>query len=111
MQVSAPAECERSGLGGGARRVGVLVTLQARGSLQVPANPYYARLIDGKDVVREATLSGCAPALAATLLETPQVARGWINFEVPLAETDFWLSFAPPLTTGARAEVTFRLAP
>jgi hypothetical protein len=111
MQVSAPSECERSGPSGGARRVGVLVTLQARGAVQVPANPYYARLIDGQNVVREPTLSGCAPALAFALLETPGVARGWINFDVPRGATASLLSYAPPLTTGEHPEITFRLAP
>jgi hypothetical protein len=111
MQVSAPAECEPSGASAGTRRVGVLVTVQARGTVQVPANPYYARLRDGQNVVREPTLSGCTPALASALLETPGVARGWINFEVPRGATDFLLAYAPLLTTGERPEVTFRLAP
>lgn len=111
MQVSALTECERSGPSGGTRRVGVLVTLQARGAVQVPANPYYAQLIDAENLVREPTLSGCTPALFSALLEAPRVARGWINFEVPRAATDFLLAYAPPLTTGERPEVTFRLTP
>jgi hypothetical protein len=111
MQVSAPAECGLSGPGGGSRRLGVLVTLQARGSVQVPANPYYAQLIDAQNVVREPTLSGCTPALSSALLEAPRVASGWINFEVPRGTSDFLLAYAPPLTTGERPEVTFRLTP
>jgi hypothetical protein len=87
------------------------VTLQARGVLQVPANPYYARLIDGQNVAREATLTGCTPALASVLLEAPRVARGWINFEVPYGAADWLLAYAPALATGERPEVTFRLAP
>jgi hypothetical protein len=111
MLVSAPAECERSGPSAGGRRVGVLITLQARSSVQVPANPYYALLVDGQSVAREPTLGGCAPALPSTLLEAPQLARGWINFEVPRGAGDFLLAYAPPLATGEHEEVTFRLSP
>jgi hypothetical protein len=111
MQVSSPTECERSGPNGAGRRVGVLVTLQARGALQVPANPYYALLVDAQNIVREPTLGGCAPELSSTLLEAPQLVRGWINFEVPRGAGDFLLAYGPPLTTGDREEVTFRLSP
>jgi len=111
LQVSAPVECDASGPSGAARRVGVLVTLQARGPVQVPANPYYAQLIDAQNVTHDATLSGCTPALSSALLETSQLARGWVNFEVPRGAADFRLAYAPPLTTGQRLEVTFRLTP
>ncbi len=111
MQVSAPAECDGSGPSAGTRRLGVLVTLQARGAAQVPANPYYAQLIDAQNVAHEATLSGCTPALSPALLEGSQLARGWIIFEVPRGATDFLLAYAPLLATGQRPEVTFRLAP
>ena len=111
MQVSAATECERSGPSGAGRRVGVLVTLQARSAVQVPANPYYALLVDAQSIAREPTLDGCSPALPSTLLQAPQLARGWINFEVPRGAGDFLLAYAPPLTTGEREEVTFRLSP
>jgi hypothetical protein len=78
--------------------------------VQVPANPYYAQLIDAQNVAHDATLSGCTPALPSALLESSQLARGWVNFEVPRGATEFRLAYAPPLTTGRRLEVTFRLA-
>jgi hypothetical protein len=93
------------------RRVGVNVTLEARAELQVPANPYYFSLIDSDNIVYEATLGGCSPALRPTLLAPGDVARGWVSFDIPEAAKGLKLSFAPRLTTTAPEELIFRVTP
>jgi len=111
LQVSALTECSEARGAEGGRRVGVLLTLQARGLMQVPANPYYALLVDGDDAVHEATLEGCAPALPVRLLDAGQSARGWVSFDVPRQRGNFSFSYAPLLASGEREETRFRLSP
>ena len=111
LHVSALAECSAERGAANGRRVGVLVTVQARGIQQVPANPYYALLVDGEDEVHEATLGGCTPPLPVSLLEAGQSARGWISFDVPRQRSNFSFSYAPLLANGDREETRFRLSP
>jgi len=111
LQVSGPSECSTEPGAASDRRLGVLVTLQARGLEQVPANPYYALLVDGEDEVHEATLGGCTPALPVSLLEAGQSAHGWISFDVPRQRGNFSFSYAPLLANGDREETRFRLSP
>lgn len=113
MRVSALEECGPSNDGpidDGLTRVGVEVRLHASGELQIPANPYYALLIDGKNIAHEATLGGCTPALAPSLLAPGQTARGWISFDVPRESQNWQLSYAPELTKAAEDELVFQLA-
>jgi hypothetical protein len=93
------------------RRVGVNITLQALAELQIPANPYYFALIDSDNIVYEATLGGCSPALAPTLLGPGEVARGWISFDLPETAKDLKLSYAPRLTSTTPEELVFRVTP
>jgi len=112
LLVSALAECSTERGAEGGRRVGVLLTLQARGLLQVPANPYYALLVDDDREVHEATLGGgCTPALPVRLLDAGQSARGWVSFDVPRQRGNFSFSYAPLLASGEREETRFRLSP
>jgi len=112
LQVSTLAECSTGRGAEGGRRVGVLMTLQARGLLQVPANPYYALLVDGEGAVHEATLgASCSPALPVRLLDAGQSARGWVSFDVPRPGGNFSFSYAPLLANGEREETRFRLSP
>jgi uncharacterized protein DUF4352 len=93
------------------RRVGVNVTLEAGAALQIPASPYYFSLIDSENIVYEATLGGCSPALAPTLLGPGDVAQGWISFDIPEAAKSLKLSYAPRLTTPIPEELVFRVTP
>jgi len=111
LHVSALAECSAEPGVVNGRRVGVLVTLQASGLEQVPANPYYALLVDGEDDVHEATFGGCTPALPVRLLEAGQTAHGWVSFDVPRQPGNLRFSYAPPLANGEREETRFRLSP
>ncbi len=107
LRVSAPDDCSPPGHGRTAesRRLGIQVEIEPTGEVQVPANPYYARLVDGLGNVYEATLGGCGPPLAPTLPGRGQTARGWIVFEVPSGARDFTLSYAPPLVGAREAEI------
>jgi hypothetical protein len=107
MRISAPEKCASAGEGlGELTRLGVDVTVQARGSLQVPANPYYALLIDSTNSVHEATLGGCEPQLSPTLLEPGQTARGWISFDLPRKSVGLKLAYAPALTAPSQVELS-----
>lgn len=100
MTASVPDECSgASARAEGLIRLGIEVTLSARGAVQVPANPYYALLVDSDRRVFEATLGGCEPGLRPTLLEGGQSARGFVVFEVPERSRGFELVYAPRLST------------
>jgi hypothetical protein len=112
MQVSVPSSCPLPAYvlaSQGLKRVGVKVTLTAHGELQVPANPYYAYLIDAESVAYEATLGGCEPDLSPTLVEPGQSAQGWLSFDIPQRARAAKLSYAPRLPDPE--ELTFRLTP
>lgn len=101
MRVSAPDDCSpphRRELPAGTIRLGTDVTLWARGEVQIPANPYYALLVDPDGAVYEATLNGCEPPLPSSLLTRGQSTRGWLAFDVPEATRTFTLVYAPRLT-------------
>jgi hypothetical protein len=108
MTASVPEECSVPGAAGpdeGLTKLGVEVTLSARGAVQVPANPYYALLIDSERRVFEATLGGCEPALEPRLLEPGESARGLVVFDVPERSRGLELVYAPRLSFSAdRAE-------
>jgi hypothetical protein len=91
------------------RRVGVEIRLERTGHVQVPANPYYAKLVDGEGNVHEATLGGCGAALAPTLPSRGRAARGWIVFEVPPTARDFTLTYTPELVRAPIEEVVIQL--
>jgi hypothetical protein len=111
VRSSALKECspERDGPLGGTRRVGVEVWLEPTGTVQVPANPYYARLVDGQGDAYEATLGGCGPPLAPTLPKPGLPAEGWIVFEVPRAARSFTLVYAPELVGATKSELAIDL--
>jgi hypothetical protein len=112
MRSSALEECsppERDGPAGGTRRVGVEIWLEPTGTVQVPANPYYARLVDGQGDAYEATLGGCGPPLAPTLPVRGLPAQGWIVFDVPRAARAFVLVYAPELVGATKSELSIDL--
>lgn len=93
------------------RRIGVELALEPVGDLQVPANPYYARLVDEHQQVFEATLGGCGVPLSPSLPRRGQVARGHIVFDVPRSSRRLTLLYMPELIGAPSEEVSIALGP
>jgi hypothetical protein len=113
LRVSAPQDCSprsHDAPPAGARRIGVEVWLQPTASIQVPANPYYAKLVDSQGSVYEATLGGCGAPLGPTLPARGQPAKGWIVFEVPRTARDFRFTYTPELVGVTKSELTIELS-
>jgi hypothetical protein len=114
MRVSIPEQCAvvpEDGLNADSRRFSVQVTLKASGDVQVPANPYYALLIDSTNAVYEATLGQCNGSLSPTLLEPGQTGQGWLTFDIPKRSTGHALVYAPTIMGAPRQELVFELGP
>ncbi|HTV22821.1 MAG TPA: hypothetical protein VMG12_29225, partial [Polyangiaceae bacterium] len=112
IRASLPEECSPPdpALGSAAtRRVGVEITLEPTSDVQVPANPYYARLVDAEHDVYEATLGGCGTPLAPALPARGQPAHGWIVFELPRAARATALTYAPELVGVPKTELVIDL--
>jgi hypothetical protein len=112
IRASLPEECSppQPALGSAAtRRLGIELSLEPTSDVQVPADPYYARLVDAERNVYEATLGGCGPALAPTLPARGQTARGWIVFELPRAARATTLLYAPELVGASKTELAIEL--
>jgi hypothetical protein len=91
------------------RRVGVDVSIEPTTDVQVPANPYYARLVDEHHQVYEATLGGCGEPLSPALPQRGRPARGYVVFDVPRASRQLSLLYAPELVDLPREEVSIAL--
>lgn len=112
LRASLPEECSppRPALGSTAtRRLGIELAIEPTSDVQVPADPYYARLVDAERNVHEATLSGCGAALAPTLPARGQTARGWIVFELPRTARAVTLLYAPELVGAPKTELAIEL--
>jgi hypothetical protein len=112
IRASLPEECSppRPALGSAAtRRLGIELSIEPTSNVQVPADPYYARLVDAERNVYEATLGGCGPALAPALPARGQTARGWIVFELPGAARATTLLYAPELVGASKTELAIEL--
>ena len=93
----------------GTRRIGIELELRPLGDIQIPANPYYARLVDENGDVHDATLGGCGTALAPTLPERDQPARGFVVFDVPRRSSRFTLLYAPELVGAPKEQIVLEL--
>lgn len=93
----------------GLRRIGVDVRLRRLGPAQVPANPYYARLVDGDGQVHEATLGDCGQALSPALPAEGETARGVIVFDVPSDARTFTFIYAPRIEGTLAEELSVAL--
>jgi hypothetical protein len=113
IRASLPEECSppRPALGSAAtRRLGIELSIEPTSDVQVPADPYYARLVDAERNVYEATLGGCGPPLAPTLPARGQTARGWIVFELPRTARATTLLYAPELVGASKTELAIELS-
>jgi hypothetical protein len=93
------------------RRIGVELAIEPTGDVQVPANPYYARLLDERQQVHEATLGACGAPLSPPLPQRGRAARGVVVFDVPRASRQLTLLYAPELVDLPKEEVSIALGP
>ena len=93
------------------RRIGVNISIEPAADVQVPANAYYARLLDEQRQVHEATLGGCGDPLAPPLPHRGQTARGYVVFDVPRTSRQLTLLYAPELVDLPTEEVSIALGP
>jgi hypothetical protein len=91
------------------QRLGVELSIQRTGPVQVPANPYYATLVAADGDVYEATLGGCGAPLGPSLPAPAESARGWVVFEVPSTLREFRLVYDPELVEVPEREVSIAL--
>lgn len=114
MRASVPEQCALvpdDELDARSRRLSVEVNLKASGDVQVPANPYYALLVDRTNAVYEATLADCNGGLSPTLLEPGQTGHGRLTFDIPKRSAGLTLVYAPALTGAPHEELVFDLGP
>jgi len=81
----------------GLKKISVELELQARSATEVPANPFYATLIDDKGRRFESTMAGCSPVLEGTTLSNGAIARGWVTFDVPESAIGQTVLYQPAL--------------
>jgi hypothetical protein len=94
----------------GVKKLAVELELTNRGDLEVPANPYYATLIDDKGVQFESTAIGCTPMLGGAPLLRGASTRGWVTFDVGESIVGQTITYEPALVgaRSARAELELR---
>lgn len=103
-------------LGGGSplrkefEKIGVEVDLEATSDREIPANAFYATLMDPAGERYPATLSGCEPALPAIVLSHGEKAHGFITFAVPRLARKLELRYAPPVVGKPEEELRFAVA-
>jgi hypothetical protein len=90
----------------------VNISIEPSTDVQVPANPYYARLLDEHGLLHEATLGGsCGAPLSPALPQRGQPARGYVVFDVPRASRELTLLYGPELAELPREEASIALGP
>lgn len=94
----------------GIKKFAVEIELKATGSAEVPANPYYATLLDDKGQRFESTALGCSPMLGGTPLISGTSARGWVTFDIPESSVGQVVAYQPALVDARapRAEIELR---
>lgn len=95
----------------GTRKVAVEIELRAVGAQEIPANPFYALLVDRDGRAYESTLAGCPPLLPAQRLGRGQSARGWVTFDVPEGVEARSLVYQPAVIGVAAPKAELSLEP
>ncbi len=82
----------------GFTRLGVEVEIRGKSSDQpVPANPFYARLVDPEGKAYRPVFGGCEPDLRHKPLNAEDSVRAYITFEIPEAAGRMRLRYEPQL--------------
>lgn len=82
----------------GYTRLGVEVEIRGKSTKQpVPANPFYARLVDPEGKAYRPVFGGCEPDLRHEPLEAEDTVRAFVTFEIPEAAGRMRLRYEPQL--------------
>jgi hypothetical protein len=94
----------------GIKRLSIELELTAVGDTEVPANPFYATLVDDKAQRFESTALGCSPILGGSPLANGASTRGWVTFDVPESSVGQAVAYQPALVgvRSPRAELELR---
>ncbi|MGE3670821.1 MAG: DUF4352 domain-containing protein [Polyangiaceae bacterium] len=96
----------------GYTRLGVEVELRGKSSSQrVPANPFYARLMDPEGKAYRPVFGGCEPDLRHTPLAAEESVRAYITFEIPEATGRLTLRYDPQLKSPEALEFDLGMSP
>ena len=112
LEVLSVEDCRTGGVDApadGSRRLGLELVLTPTSDVQVPANPYYARLLDEHQQIHEATLGGCGAPLTPALPRRGQAARGFVVFDVPRGSRSFTLLYMPEMVGAPKEEASIAL--
>jgi hypothetical protein len=93
----------------GTARLGVEVWIRATGTREVPANPFYSRLVDGSGTEYSAVFGGCTPELMASVLRSGDQVEGFVTFEVPPAAQGLRLEYSPVVVGTERETIRIDL--
>lgn len=89
--------------------LGVEVEIDATGQRHVPANPFYAELVDEAGHRYRSAPGPCRTELRHAPLLAGSSARGWVSFLVRDQATHLELRYAPRLPFAADEVLTFTL--
>ncbi|MCB9605429.1 MAG: DUF4352 domain-containing protein [Polyangiaceae bacterium] len=96
----------------GYTRLGVEVELRGKSKSQrVPANPFYARLVDPEGKAYRPVFGGCEPDLRHTPLGVDDSVRAYITFEIPEATGRLQLRYDPQLKSPEALEFDLGVSP
>jgi hypothetical protein len=76
---------------------------------KIPVNPFYATLEDDQKYSYTTNLVGCAPLLAAKLLEPNETVRGYVPYELPRTTAHVALSYHPIMLGNASYVARFQI--
>ncbi len=93
----------------GFEKLGVRVEITATSDTRVPANSFYARIVDRTGKEYRATFGGCAPDLRHTPLSRDEQATGWMTFEIPERLSGLRLTYSPYLGDAKPQPLEFTL--
>jgi hypothetical protein len=95
----------------GVQKLGVEIELRGLTDAQVPANPFYALIVDAGGQRFEASLSGCKPVLAARRLQHGESITGWVSFDVPESLESARFRYEPVVIGAGNPSLTFEIDP
>jgi hypothetical protein len=89
--------------------LGIEVSVEGKGPVDVPVNALYAKLEDKNGEQYAATLAGCTPELQSTRVRNGDQAKGIISFVVPEGNGGWKFRYRPAIIGFPEEEARFDL--